>query len=69
MREIPDNKFMININDVQEDVVETIKYKVIKRLNMRGILKTDDIEIRMQGIEISQFKTFENNEFKDYTNY
>ena len=60
MREIPDNKFMININDVQEDVVETIKSQVIKRLNMRGILKTDDIEIRMQGIEISQFKTFEN---------
>ena len=26
---------------------------------MRSILKTDDIEIRMQGIEISAFKTFQ----------
>jgi hypothetical protein len=60
LREISDNKFIININDGQEDVVEIIKSQVIKRLNMRGILKSDDIEIRMQGIEVSQFKTFEN---------
>ena len=59
MREIQDNKFIINIISEQEDVVEIIKSQVIRKLNMRGILKSNDIEIRMQGIEISPFKTFE----------
>ena len=59
MREIQDNKFIININSDQEDVVNIIKIQVLKKLNMRSILKTDDIEIRMQGIEISAFKTFQ----------
>ena len=59
MREIQDNKFIINITSEQEDVVEIIKSQVIRKLNMRGLLKSNDIEIRMQGIEISPFKTFE----------
>ena len=59
MREIQDNKFIINISSEQEDVVDIIKSQVIRKLNMRGILKSNDIEIRMQGIEISPFKTFE----------
>ena len=59
LREIQENKFIISITSGQEDVVEIIKSQVIKKLNMRGILKSDDIEIRMQGIEITQFKTFE----------
>jgi len=29
-------------------------------LNLKGKLKTEDLELRMQGIEVSQFKTFEN---------
>ena len=53
------NKFMITIKDGKENVVDIIKGQVIKKLNKRGILKEDDIEIRMQGIEISQFKTYE----------
>ena len=40
-------------------MVNIIKIQVLKKLNMRSILKTDDIEIRMQGIEISAFKTFQ----------
>jgi hypothetical protein len=44
----------------KEDVVEIIKGEVIKRLNLKGKLKTEDLELRMQGIEVSQFKTFEN---------
>ena len=59
MREIQDNKFIINISSEQEDVVDIIKSQVIRKLNMRGILKSNDIEIRMQGIEISSFDTFE----------
>ena len=59
LREIQENKFIINITSEQEDVVEIIKSQVIRKLNMRGILKSDDIEIRMQGIEISAFKTFD----------
>ena len=54
------NKFFIKIVTCKEDVVEIIKGEVIKRLNLKGKLKTEDLELRMQGIEVSQFKTFEN---------
>lgn len=58
--EIPDNKFMIRINSEEEDVVHIIKGEVIKRLRRRVLLKDDnEIEIRMGGIEISAFNTFE----------
>ena len=54
-----ENKFMIRINSESDNVVNTIKGEVIRRLRMKGNLKEDDIEIRMQGIEISSFDTFE----------
>ena len=54
-----ENKFMIKIITGHENVVNMIKGEVIKRLKMRGVLKENDIEIRMQGIEISSFDTFE----------
>ena len=56
---VNENKFMIRIISEADNVVKTIKGEVIRRLRMRGSLKEDDIEIRMQGIEISSFDTFE----------
>ena len=58
--EIPDNKFMIRIMSEEDDVVHIIKGEVIKRLKRKVILKEDnEIELRMGGIEISAFNTFE----------
>ena len=54
-----ENKFMIKILSENDNVVNIIKGEVIKRLRLRNMLKEDDIEIRMQGIEISSFDTFE----------
>ena len=53
-----ENKFMIRITNEEEDVVKTIKDEVIRRLRMKDVLKRDDIEIRLQGIEITSFDTF-----------
>ena len=50
------NKFMINIKSENENVISIIKKEVIKRLNLH--LKEKDIEIRIQGIEVSQLQTF-----------
>ena len=46
------------INSEKDNVVNTIKGEVIKRLRMRGRIKEEDIEIRIQGIEVNNFETF-----------
>ena len=51
------NNFIINVKNDDDNIVSTIKKQVIKRINMR-YLKEEDIEIRWQGLEISQFTTF-----------
>ena len=53
------NKFLIKIDNEKFDVVNAIKKEVTKRLNMTGVLNSDNIDIRMQGVEISTFTTFE----------
>ena len=50
------NKFMINIKSENENIVSILKKEIIRRLNVR--LKEEEIELRVQGIEISQFPTF-----------
>jgi hypothetical protein len=47
---------MINIKSENENVISIIKKEVIKRLNLH--LKEKDIEIRIQGVEVSQLQTF-----------
>lgn len=56
------NKFMIIIKSGNENVINIIKKEVIKKLNLS--LKEKDIEIRIQGIEVSQLQTF--NLLKNY---
>ena len=51
------NNFIISVKSDDENIVSIIKKQVIKRINMRH-LKEEDIEIRWQGLEISQFTTF-----------
>ena len=53
---------MIQIKSENENVISIIKKEVIKRLNIP--LKEKDTEIRIQGIEVSQLKTF--NLLKNY---
>lgn len=50
------NKFMINIKSENDNIVSILKKEIIRRLNVR--LKEEEIELRVQGIEISQFPTF-----------
>lgn len=57
--EINDNKFMIKINSEKDNVLKTIKGEVIRRLKMKGRIKEEDIEIRLQGTELEIFDTFE----------
>lgn len=59
---LKNNIFMIQIKSENENIISIIKKEVIKRLNMP--LKEKDIEIRIQGIEVSQLKTF--NLLKNY---
>ena len=51
------NNFIVNLESENENFVSILKNQLIKRLNM-GNLREDDIELRLQGIEISQFNTF-----------
>ena len=53
---------MIIIKSGNENVINIIKKEVIKKLNLS--LKEKDIEIRIQGIEVSQLQTF--NLLKNY---
>ena len=66
--EINDNKFMIKINSEKDNVVNTIKGEVIKRLRMKGRIKEEDIEIRVQGIDVNRFETFKALKETDYIN-
>jgi hypothetical protein len=56
--EINDNKFMIKINSENDNVLKTIKGEVIRRLKMKGRIKEEDIEIRLQGADLEIFDTF-----------
>ena len=50
------NKFKIEIKSDNENIVSTLKKQTIKRLNCK--LKEEEIEIRCEDIELSQFKTY-----------
>ena len=50
------NKFIINLKSENDNIVSILKKEIIRRLNVR--LKEEEIELRVQGIEISQFPTF-----------
>ena len=50
-------RIRISINSDNDNVVNFLKKEIIKRLQLN--LREDDIEIRLKGIEISQFQTFE----------
>lgn len=50
------NKILINVKSEDENVIGIVKKEIIKRLNLA--LKEEEIEIRIQGIEVSQIKTF-----------
>ena len=54
---IQNNKFMFDIKYEKEDVVTIVKKEVIKRLKIK--LKEEEVELRIQGIEISGFKSYE----------
>ena len=54
---IPNNKFIFEIKSEKEDVVSIVKKEVIRRLRIK--LKEEEIELRIQGIEISGFKSYE----------
>ena len=50
------NKFKIEIKSDNENIVSILKKQTIKRLNYK--LKEEEIEIRCEDIELSQFKTY-----------
>ena len=52
------NSIIIGLKSEKENIVSMIKNQVIKRLDLKN-LKEDDIELRLQGIEISEFRSFE----------
>ena len=50
------NKLAINIKSEDDNIISIVKKEIIKRLNLK--LKEDEIELRKQGIEVTQLKTF-----------
>ena len=50
------NKFMLNIKSENDNIISIVKKEIIKRLNLK--LKEEELEIRIQGIEVTQLKTF-----------
>ena len=50
------NKFIIKIKSEDDNIISTVKKEIIKKLNLK--LKEEEIEIRIQGIEVTQLKTF-----------
>jgi hypothetical protein len=50
-------RIKISINSENDNVVNFLKREIIKRLQLNH-LGEDDIEIRLNGIEISQFQTY-----------
>ena len=50
------NKFKFNIKSEDEDIISIVKKEIIKQLNLT--LKEEEIELRVQGVEVSNFKTF-----------
>ena len=50
------NKIVIDVDSEDYNVIGFVKKQIIKRLNLA--LKEEEIEVRIQGIEVSQIKTF-----------
>ena len=51
------SKFMINVKSKDDNIINNVKKEIIKRLNLT--LKEDEIEVRVQGVELSDFKTYD----------
>jgi hypothetical protein len=51
------SKFKLTVKSKHENIINEIKKEIIKRLN--STLKENEIELRIQGVELSDFKTYE----------